>query len=99
MKLWNTPITSLFANASLTTRFAVNSFICIGIMTAALWFIVSNYLINQIVEREWQTRSKIGGPQICCSPRAHETVARYCPLQSLQSQGNRHLVGRQATGG
>ena len=59
MKLWNTPITSLFANASLTVRFAVNSFICIGIMTSALWFMVSNYLINQIVEREWQTTAQI----------------------------------------
>src|SRR5882724_10205402 len=59
MKLRNTPITSLFANASLTVRFAVNSFICIGIMTSALWFMVSNYLINQIVEREWQTTAQI----------------------------------------
>src|SRR6266540_3295924 len=59
MKLWNTPITSLFANASLTVRFAVNSFICIGVMTSALWFMVSNYLINQIVEREWQTTAQI----------------------------------------
>jgi two-component system, NtrC family, sensor histidine kinase HydH len=58
MKLGKTPL-ALFANASLTTRFAVNSFICIGIMTAALWFIVSNYLINQIVEREWQTTAQI----------------------------------------
>ena len=58
IKLGKTPL-ALFANASLTTRFAVNSFICIGIMTAALWFIVSNYLINQIVEREWQTTAQI----------------------------------------
>jgi two-component system, NtrC family, sensor histidine kinase HydH len=58
IKLGKTPLV-LFANASLTTRFAVNSFICIGIMTAALWFIVSNYLINQIVEREWQTTAQI----------------------------------------
>lgn len=28
-------------------------------MTAALWFIVSNYLINQIVEREWQATAQI----------------------------------------
>jgi two-component system, NtrC family, sensor histidine kinase HydH len=58
IELCKTPL-ALFANASLTTRFAVNSFICIGIMTAALWFIVSNYLINQIVEREWQTTAQI----------------------------------------
>jgi two-component system sensor histidine kinase HydH len=58
IKLGKTPL-ALFANASLTIRFAVNSFICIGIMTAALWFIVSNYLINQIVEREWQTTAQI----------------------------------------
>jgi two-component system sensor histidine kinase HydH len=59
MKLGNTPLKSLFTNTSLTTRFAVNSFICIAIMTAALWLIVSNYLINQIVEREWQTTAQI----------------------------------------
>jgi two-component system, NtrC family, sensor histidine kinase HydH len=58
IKLGKTPL-ALFASASLTTRFAVYSFICIGIMTAALWFIVSNYLINQIVEREWQTTAQI----------------------------------------
>jgi hypothetical protein len=28
-------------------------------MTAALWFIVSNYLINEILEREWQTTAQI----------------------------------------
>ena len=44
----------LFLQTNLTTRFAVHSFVCIGIMTVALWFIVSNYLINQILEREWQ---------------------------------------------
>jgi two-component system, NtrC family, sensor histidine kinase HydH len=58
MKVGQTPL-ALFANARLTTRFAINSFICIGVMTAALWFIVSNYLINQIVEREWQTTAQI----------------------------------------
>src|SRR5919106_4668893 len=59
MKFGGTSLGTLFASANLTTRFAVNSFICIGIMTAALWFIVSNYLINQIVEREWQTTAQI----------------------------------------
>jgi signal transduction histidine kinase len=28
-------------------------------MTAALWLIVSNYLINQILDREWQTTAQI----------------------------------------
>jgi two-component system sensor histidine kinase HydH len=45
---------SLLTNASLTTRFAVYSFLCIGLMTAVLWLIVSNYLVKQILEREWE---------------------------------------------
>lgn len=28
-------------------------------MTAALWFIVSNYLINQILQREWKTTAQL----------------------------------------
>ena len=48
----------LFQQASLTTRFAVHSFICIGIMTVALWFLVSNYLINRILRREWETTAQ-----------------------------------------
>ena len=59
MKLGKFQLRSPLANASLTTRFAVYSFLCIGIMTAALWFIVSNYLINQILEREWRTTAQI----------------------------------------
>ena len=47
-----------FRNADLTTRFAVYSLICIGIMTVALWFIVSNYLINGILRREWETTAQ-----------------------------------------
>ena len=35
---------SLLAGDSLTTRFAVYSFVCIGLMTVVLWLIVSNYL-------------------------------------------------------
>src|SRR3970040_1604141 len=50
---------SLLANASLTTRFAAYSFVCIGLMTAVLWLIVSNYLVNQILEREWETTAQI----------------------------------------
>jgi hypothetical protein len=28
-------------------------------MTTALWLIVSNYLINQILDREWQTTAQM----------------------------------------
>ena len=59
MKLDNTPLKSLLSDATLTTRFAVYSFVCIGIMTAALWFLVSHYLINQILDREWQTTAQM----------------------------------------
>ena len=48
----------LFQKASLTTRFAVHSLICISIMTVALWFLVSNYLINGILRREWETTAQ-----------------------------------------
>ena len=47
------------SNATLTTRFALHSFFCIGIMTAALWFLVSNYIANQILEREWDITAKM----------------------------------------
>jgi signal transduction histidine kinase len=47
------------SRASLTARFAVYSFVCIGVMTAALWFVVSNYLIHQILEREWEATAQI----------------------------------------
>jgi two-component system sensor histidine kinase HydH len=59
MKLGNAPLKSLLSNATLTTRFAVYSFVCISIMTAALWFLVSHYLINQILDREWQTTAQM----------------------------------------
>ena len=59
MKIGYAQLRALFANASLTTRFAVYSFICIGLMTAVLWLIVSNYLINQILEREWETTAQL----------------------------------------
>jgi signal transduction histidine kinase len=52
-------IKSLLQHANLTTRFAVHSLICIGIMTAILWFIVSNYLINGILRREWETTAQL----------------------------------------
>lgn len=47
------------ANANLITRFALHSFLCIGIMTVALWFLVSNYLTNQILEREWEITARM----------------------------------------
>jgi hypothetical protein len=47
------------ANANLTTRFAFQSFLCIGIMTAALWYSVSNYMINQMLQREWETLAQV----------------------------------------
>ena len=59
MKFGKTGFSCPLANADLTTRFAVYSFFCIGIMTVALWFIVSNYLINSILEREWQTTAQM----------------------------------------
>ncbi len=59
MKLESFLFKPLFSQASLTTRFAVHSFICIGVMTVALWFIVSNYLINQILAREWQMTAQL----------------------------------------
>ena len=59
MKIGYTQLSSLLANASLTTRFAVYSFVCIGLMAGVLWLIVSNYLVNQILEREWKTTAQI----------------------------------------
>ena len=59
MNLGKLALKSVYANASLTTRFALHSLICVGIMTVALWFIVSNYLINQILDREWRTTAQI----------------------------------------
>ena len=59
MKAGLVRLKSRLADASLTTRFAVYSFICIGLMTTVLWLIVSNYLINQILEREWETTAQI----------------------------------------
>lgn len=50
---------SLFAPGSLTTRFALYSFVCIGLMTMVLWLIVSNYLVKQILEREWETTAQM----------------------------------------
>jgi signal transduction histidine kinase len=59
MNLGINSIVSRWSNASLTTRFALDSFLCIGLMTVALWFIVSNYLINSILEHEWQATARM----------------------------------------
>ena len=59
MNLGKLALKSVYDNASLTTRFAIHSLICVGIMTIALWFIVSNYLISQILDREWRTTAQI----------------------------------------
>ena len=59
MNLGKLALKSVYANASLTTRFAIHSLICVSIMTIALWFIVSNYLISQILDREWRTTAQI----------------------------------------
>jgi signal transduction histidine kinase len=58
MKIGDIPFLCGWSKAGLTTRFAVYSFICIGVMTAALWFLVSNYLINGILRREWETTAQ-----------------------------------------
>ena len=55
----NINMTCPLSKANLSTRFAVYSFLCIGIMAAALWFIVSQYLINQILQREWKTTAQM----------------------------------------
>jgi len=43
---------------NLTKRFALLSFICIGVLTAALGFIVSYYLTKEMLDREWETTAK-----------------------------------------
>ena len=50
----------LFQQASLTTRFAVHSLICIGIMTVALWFLVSE-LFDQ-----WDLAAGVGDYRSVC---------------------------------
>jgi two-component system, NtrC family, sensor histidine kinase HydH len=59
MSVGKIPFSYAFSNTSLITRFAVHSFICIGIMTAALWFLVSNYLINEMLAREWESTARV----------------------------------------
>ena len=61
MNLGKLALKSVYSNASLTTRFALHSLVCISIMTIALWFIVSNYLINQILDRAHNRANRAGG--------------------------------------
>jgi two-component system, NtrC family, sensor histidine kinase HydH len=59
MQLGRMKIESPFKNADLTTRFAIRSFICIGIMTVVLWFIVSHYVVSEILDREWEATAEL----------------------------------------
>jgi two-component system sensor histidine kinase HydH len=59
MKIGKAEFSCPLANANLTTRFGVYSFVCIGIMTAALWYIVSDYMIAQMLKREWETTAQL----------------------------------------
>src|SRR6185503_1032317 len=59
MKLGRGALHWPFSQASLTAKFATYSLLCVAAMTVALWFIVSNYLIGQILQREWQTTAQI----------------------------------------
>ena len=43
----------------LTKRFALLSFLCIGILTAALCWIASRYLSKEMLDREWKTTAQI----------------------------------------
>lgn len=42
----------------MTARFGLYSFLCIAAMSAALWFIVSHYMIKEILQREWDITAK-----------------------------------------
>ena len=59
MKIGDAKISCPLSNVKLDTRFAIHSFLCIGIMATALWLIVSNYIIRQILVREWETTARI----------------------------------------
>jgi two-component system sensor histidine kinase HydH len=58
MKFGTIKIRYPFENADLTTRFAIHSFVCIGVMAGVLWFIVSHYMISEILDREWETTAQ-----------------------------------------
>ena len=59
MKLGRVAISWPLSQAGLTAKFGAYSFFCIAAMNVALWFIVSNYLISQILQREWETTAQI----------------------------------------
>src|SRR5262245_31225955 len=59
MKFDKFPLLRRLANATLITRFALYSLVCIVIMTTALWFLVSQYITEQIVQREWEITAKM----------------------------------------
>ena len=59
MQLGRMKIEYPFKNADLTTRFAIHSFVCIGVMTVTLWFIVSHYMVNEILDREWEATAQL----------------------------------------
>lgn len=48
-----------FSNANLIARFGFYSFLCIGVMTVTLWFVVSKHLTEQILEREWDITAQM----------------------------------------
>jgi len=43
---------------SLEKRFALLSFVCIGILAVALWFIAAHYLTKEMLDHEWGTTAK-----------------------------------------
>ena len=59
MKIGKFAFACPFSNANLTARFAFYSFVCIGVMTVALWIVVSKYLTAQILEREWDITAQV----------------------------------------
>lgn len=59
MKIGKFPLACPLSTANLPARFAFHSFLCIGLMTTALWFIVSNYLISQMLAQEWEFTARI----------------------------------------
>jgi len=59
MKLGKFSFAWPLSQANLTARFAFYSFLCIGVMTTALWFVVSKYLTQQILEREWELTAQM----------------------------------------
>ena len=59
MKLDKLSLACPLSKAGLTARFAFYSLLCIGVMTIALWFVVSKYLTQQILEREWEMTAQM----------------------------------------